>query len=168
MTASTRLPTGVDTVSWEEDAEGSAVCLLDQSVLPHQICYLHLRSEAEVAAAIRSLKVRGAPAIGVAAAFGMVLAFARLWHARSADLTPLEARAALTAAADLLRAARPTAVNLPWAVQRMLRCAEAALAAGRPLSELPGLLQREAQAIADEDAAACLAMGRYGGELIPD
>lgn len=168
MTASTRLPTGVRTVYWEDDVEGGALCLLDQTALPRQVYYLHLRSEAEVAAAIRSLKVRGAPAIGVAAAFGMVLALARLWHARSAALTPLEARAALAAAAHLLRAARPTAVNLPWAVQRMLRCAEAALAAGRPLSELPGLLQREAQAIADEDAAACLAMGRYGAELIPD
>jgi methylthioribose-1-phosphate isomerase len=168
MTASTRLPTGVRAVYWEDDSEGGALCLLDQTALPQQVCYLHLRSEAEVAAAIRSLKVRGAPAIGVAAAFGMVLAFARLWHARASNLTPSEARAALTAVADLLRATRPTAVNLPWAVQRMLRCAEAGLAAGRPLSELPGLLQREAQAIADEDAAACLAMGRYGAELIPD
>ena len=168
MTASTRLPTGVYTVYWEEDADGGAVCLLDQSVLPHQICYLHLRSEAEVAAAIRSLKVRGAPAIGVTAAFGMALALARLWHVREPDLTPAEARAALAAAANLLRQARPTAVNLPWAVQRMLRCADAALAAGYSLADLVGLLRSEAQAVADEDAASCLAMGRYGAELIPD
>src|SRR5581483_11002411 len=109
MTASTRLPTDVYTVSWEDDAEGGAVCLLDQSALPQQVRYLHLRSSAEVAAAIRSLKVRGAPAIGVAAAFGMALALARLWHTRKADLTPAEARTALTTAADLLRQARPTA-----------------------------------------------------------
>ena len=103
------------------------VRLLDQSVLPHQVCYLHLRHEAEVASAIRSLKVRGAPVIGVTAAFGMALALTRFWQERGPDLTPDEARAHLTIAADLLRAARPTAVNLPWAVARMLRCANAAL-----------------------------------------
>lgn len=168
MTASTRLPEGVRTVYWEEDAEGGAVGLLDQSALPHQVCYLHLRSEAEVAAAIRSLKVRGAPAIGVTAAFGMALALSRLWHTRQSALTPAEVRAALAVTADLLRQARPTAVNLSWAVQRMLRRIEVMLAAGHAPAELVALLRSEAQAIADEDAAACLAMGRYGAELISD
>lgn len=163
MTTGTQFPADMRTVYWEEDACGSAVCLLDQSALPHRVCYLHLRSEAEVAAAIRSLKVRGAPAIGVTAAFGMALALAR-----RADLTTVEARATLTATADLLRRARPTAVNLPWAVQRMLRCADAAFAASRSPAELVICLLREARAVADEDAAACLAMGRYGAELIPD
>jgi methylthioribose-1-phosphate isomerase len=168
MTAGAQFPMDIRAVSWEEDAEGSVVCLLDQSALPHQVCYLRLSSEAEVAAAIRSLKVRGAPAIGVTAAFGMALALARLWRARQADLTPVEARAALTAAAEVLCQARPTAVNLSWAVQRMLRCADAALLADCSLAELVAELQREARAVAAEDAAACLAMGRYGATLIPD
>lgn len=168
MTVGTQFPGDVRVVGWEEDDEGGAVCLLDQSALPHQVCYLHVHTEAEVAAAIRSLKVRGAPAIGVAAAFAMALALARLWRARQPDLLSGEARATLAAAADLLRQARPTAVNLPWAVQRMLRCADAALAAGRSLAELVECLHREAQAVADEDAAACLAMGEYGAALIPE
>lgn len=167
MVADGQLPAGVRTVWWEDDNEGGAICLLDQSALPQQIEYLHLRHEAEVAAAIRSLKVRGAPAIGVAAAFGMALALVRLWHTRGPGLTQDEARAHLEAAGDLLRNARPTAVNLPWAVARMLRCARLALAEQCEIAALTALLRREAQAIADEDAAACLAMGRYGAELIP-
>ena len=167
MTTAAQLPTGVYTVSWEGDAEGGSLCLLDQSVLPHQICYLHLRDEVEVAAAIRSLKVRGAPLIGVTAAFGMVLALVRLRRERGPDLAPSEMRAQLAVAAQLLRQARPTAVNLSWAVERMLRCADSALATGCTLTELSARLRAEAQAIADEDATACLAMGRFGAELIP-
>lgn len=168
MTDDVQLPTGVRTVSWEDDVEGGSICLLDQSVLPHQVSYLHLRHEVEVAAAIRSLKVRGAPVIGVTAAFGMALALARLWHEHS-DSNPgaEEVRAHLTAAADLLRQARPTAVNLPWAVKRMTRKAEQALADGCSLIELVRILRNEAQKLADEDFAACQAMGRYGAELIP-
>lgn len=166
--ADARLPTGVQTVRWEENADGSSVCLLDQSALPHQVLYLHLRHEREVAVAIRSLKVRGAPVIGVTAAFGMALALSRLWREKAGDLTLQQARAHLADAAELLRQARPTAVNLPWAVERMLRRADHALAANCSLAELVALLQREAQAVADEDYAACLAMGRYGAELIPD
>lgn len=168
MVADARHPSGVYTVCWEEDSEGSSVCVLDQSALPHQVLYLHLRHEEEVAEAIRSLKVRGAPLIGVTAAFGMALALTRLWQASASTLTPARARSHLARVAELLRQARPTAVNLPWAVERMLRCADQALAAGRAPGELVALLQREAQAVADEDCAACLAMGRYGAELIPD
>ncbi len=167
MVAEGQVPTGVRTVWWEEDAQGASVCLLDQSALPHQVCYLHLHHEAEVAAAIRSLKVRGAPVIGVTAAFGMALALTRLWHERASDLTLHEARMHLATAADILRQARPTAVNLPWAVARMLQCADHALTEDCELPALVALLQREAQAVADEDVAACLAMGRYGAELIP-
>lgn len=167
MVADAQLPTGVRTVYWEDNSEGCAVCLLDQSVLPQRVLYLHLRHEADVAEAIRSLKVRGAPVIGVTAAFGMALALTRLRRERD-SLSFSDARAHLAATAQLLRQARPTAVNLPWAVQRMLHCAERAVAAGCELPELVALLRREAQAVADEDVAACLAMGRYGAELIPD
>ena len=69
---------GVRTVWWEEDASGAAVRLLDQSQLPQQVVYLRLTHEQEVAEAIKSLKVRGAPAIGVTAAFGLALSLHRL------------------------------------------------------------------------------------------
>jgi methylthioribose-1-phosphate isomerase len=168
MVAEGYLPTGVRTVWWEDDVEGGSLCLLDQSALPHQVCYLHLRHEAEVAAAIRSLKVRGAPVIGVTAAFGMALAMTRLWRESASILTPEDVRAHLEEAGDLLRQARPTAVNLPWAVARMLRCAYDALARHADLATLGTRMREEARAVADEDVAACLAMGRYGAELIPE
>lgn len=167
MVADARLPTGVRTIAREEDAAGDVVCLLDQSLLPHQVTYLSLHHEAEVAAAIRSLKVRGAPVIGVTAAFGMALALSRLWREQGATLTVSQARAQLSLAAQLLCEARPTAVNLPWAVQRMLRRADQALATPCSLAELVAALKQEAQLVADEDFAACLAMGRFGAELIP-
>src|SRR5579883_2933590 len=168
MVADAQLLTGVRAVYWEDDAEGGAVCLLDQSALPGEIRYLQIHDEAEVASAIRSLKVRGAPAIGVAAAFGMVLALTRLWHARGQSLTLAQAQTHLVETAKLLRQARPTAVNLPWAVERMLRRVDQTLARDCSLAELVAALKQEARAIADEDSAACLAMGRYGAELIPD
>ncbi len=81
----------VRTVWWEEDGQNVAVCLLDQSLLPQQVSYLKLRHEQEIAAAITSLKVRGAPAIGVTAAFGIALAAHRLWQERGEALTLSEA-----------------------------------------------------------------------------
>jgi methylthioribose-1-phosphate isomerase len=157
------------TVWWEEDEQGAAVCLVDQSVLPQEIVSLHLRHERQVADAITSLKVRGAPAIGVTAAFGMALA---VWRAvrdhEEATLTTDEIMTQLQAAGKLLGRTRPTAVNLFWAIERMLRRAEQAVQ--QPLSpqQLAQILRDEAQAIADEDAAACLSMGTLGASLIDD
>lgn len=162
------LPTGVCTVRWDEDAAGSAVRLLDQSVLPHKVCYLYLRHEAEVAHAIRTLKVRGAPVIGVTAAFGMALALARFWREHEQVLSLEDIHSHLLATAELLRLARPTAVNLPWAVKRMLRCAMLAREREAAPAQIVEALKTEAQKIADEDVAACLAMGHYGAELIPE
>ncbi|HEY0756576.1 MAG TPA: S-methyl-5-thioribose-1-phosphate isomerase [Ktedonobacteraceae bacterium] len=167
MQAEGQLPTGVRTVWWENDNEGGSIHLLDQSALPHQVCYLVLRHEAQVAAAIRSLKVRGAPVIGVTAAFGMALALTRLWHERGPALTVSEVRSHLETAGQLLLRARPTAVNLPWAVARMLRRSQLLLDTHSALPIVITQLQYEAQTIADEDVAACLAMGRYGADLIP-
>jgi methylthioribose-1-phosphate isomerase len=156
-------------VWWEEDEQGAAVCLVDQSVLPQEIVSLHLRHEQQVADAITSLKVRGAPAIGVTAAFGMALAVWRVVRDHGeATLTTDEIMAQLQAAGKLLGRTRPTAVNLFWAIERMLRRAEQAVQ--QPLSpqQLAQLLRDEAQAIADEDAAACLSMGTLGASLIDD
>lgn len=157
------------TVWWEEDEQGAAVCLVDQSVLPQEVVSLHLRHEQQVADAITSLKVRGAPAIGVTAAFGMALAVWRcVQNHEEATLTTDEIMARLQATGKLLGRTRPTAVNLFWAIERMLRCAEQAVQ--QPLSpqQLVQLLRDEAQAIADEDAAACLSMGMLGASLIDD
>jgi methylthioribose-1-phosphate isomerase len=107
--------------------------------------------------------VRGAPAIGVTAAFGLAMA------ASSATPGTVEAQdAALTHAAAVLRAARPTAVNLAWALDRMTRAARRARASGLSNAELASGLEREAQAIHDEDLAACRAIGRWGATLVPE
>jgi methylthioribose-1-phosphate isomerase len=130
----------VRAVAWNE----GALRLLDQRQLPFVETWLECRSPADVAAAIRDLVVRGAPAIGIAAAWGVVLA-AR----QGADLD---------VAIASLRAARPTAVNLMWALDRM----RARIATGANVEAL----EREAQAIQAEDLAANRRMGVLGAELI--
>jgi methylthioribose-1-phosphate isomerase len=126
--------------------------LLDQTLLPHETQMLHCESVAAVFAAIQALKVRGAPAIGIAAAYGMVID----WQGPVA-LTALKERA------HYLISARPTAVNLAWAVNRIVAVAVANAAAGEvPLS----LLRAEAEAIHDEDKQACRAIGDHGAALL--
>lgn len=126
---------------------GDRLRLLDQRRLPFVEDYTDCTNAAEVAEAIRDLVVRGAPAIGIAAAWGVVLA-----AQRGAD--------ALAAALPLLRASRPTAVNLMWALDRMQR----RIAAGADVPEL----EQEAQAIQDEDLAANRHMGQLGAALLGD
>ena len=156
------------TVWWQEDVNGEAVCMIDQSLLPGQIVNLTLTNEQQVAEAISTLKVRGAPAIGVTAAFAMALALNRLLRERNEELTILEAQEHLHAVGKMLADTRPTAINLRWAIERMLRCAEHAISEHCSLPHLAQILKNEAQAIADEDFQACLNMGRYGAELIAD
>ncbi|MGC3998912.1 MAG: S-methyl-5-thioribose-1-phosphate isomerase [Anaeromyxobacter sp.] len=128
------------------DEAKDAVRLLDQKILPAEERWLELTSAAQVAAAIADLTVRGAPAIGVAAAYGLAVE-AR----RGADVP------ALRAAAELLAHARPTAVNLAWAVRRMSR--RIGLGAAELLAE--------AHAIRDEDEASCRRIGALGAALLP-
>jgi methylthioribose-1-phosphate isomerase len=156
------------TVWWQEDARGEAVCLIDQSLLPEQVVSLTLTHERQVAEAIKTLKVRGAPAIGVTAAFGMALALYRLLRERGEALTYAGAQEHLQAVGDLLQRTRPTAINLQWAIERMRSRAVRAMREQCSLARLARLLRDEAQAIADEDFEACLNMGRYGAELIAD
>lgn len=158
----------VRTVWWEEGQEGARVCLLDQTRLPGEIVILKLQSEEEVAEAIRHLRVRGAPAIGVTAALGLALAFVRLQAGDGLTLSRDEARARLATAQALLRATRPTAVNLFWALERMQAAARKVLEEDYSFSRLVTALREEALAIAAEDAAACLQMGQFGAELIAD
>jgi methylthioribose-1-phosphate isomerase len=142
-------------------AEG--LVLLDQRKLPHAEQYVTLHTVEAVADAIREMLVRGAPAIGVAAAGGMALA-AR--HARGRNRE--EFRAALDDAAELLTAARPTAVNLSWAVQRMLDVADASLAGGASSAETAEAVDNAALALHEEDVAANTRMGQSGSLLVPD
>jgi methylthioribose-1-phosphate isomerase len=156
------------TVWWQEGANGEAVCMIDQTLLPGQVVFLTLTNEQQVAEAITSLKVRGAPAIGVTAAFGMALALYRLLREQGETLTLAEAQEHLRTAGELFRRTRPTAVNLQWAIERILRRANRAISEQYSLQYLAQALRDEAQAIADEDFEACLSIGRYGAELIAD
>jgi len=134
---------------------GSALELLDQRKLPFVVEYLSCTTSDEVAAAIHDLAVRGAPAIGIAAAWGVVLASREVLAA-----TPAEAMEKLEPALQRLNAARPTAVNLAWALARM----RAALTTAG--SDWRGVLELEALAIAEEDLAANRHMGELGAALI--
>ena len=139
------------------------VRLLDQRRLPGEAVYVTCATAAETADAIRAMVVRGAPAIGVTAAFGVALA-----ASGAAGSAPAVMDARIASAASVLAAARPTAVNLFWALARMASAAAAARATGEGNDALAARLEREAQAIHDEDLAACRAIGRHGAELVPD
>jgi methylthioribose-1-phosphate isomerase len=156
------------TVWWQEDANGEAVCMIDQSLLPRQVVYLTLTHEQQVAEAITTLKVRGAPAIGVTTAFGMALSLCRLLREQGEELTLKEAQTHVQAVGELFRRTRPTAVNIQWATERMLHHTNHAICEQCSLQQLAQVLKDEAQAIADEDFQACLNMGRFGAQLIAD
>lgn len=156
------------TVWWQPLAHGVAVCIIDQSRLPDEVVTLTLTTEQQVAEAIATLKVRGAPAIGVTAAFGMALAIYRLLREQSDSVPPAAVIEQLHRAGELLRATRPTAVNLSWAISRVLDCAGRAYHQQVTSVELAQHALAEAQAIADEDYQACLRMGEFGARLIAD
>jgi len=140
---------------------GDALVLLDQTLLPgREVEHRYTRWE-DVAEAIRTLVVRGAPAIGVAAAFGVVLA-ARESRATSTDGLLADLETAIKG----LAATRPTAVNLFWALDRMRRTAETLRA--RSVAEARAGLEAEAHAILAEDLAANRALGDHGATLVPD
>jgi methylthioribose-1-phosphate isomerase len=147
----------VETLRWT----GSCLELVDQRALPTRVAYLACHSAADVADAIRKLAVRGAPAIGCAAAYGVALAAIRA--AKHGD-TPMGP--ALDAAFAELRSSRPTAVNLFWALDRMAHCRTRASALSH--SEQARCLLEEAHAILREDIAGNRRMGAYGAELLPD
>ena len=147
----------VETMRWTK----GRLDLLDQTLLPEKVVYRPLRTAREVTDAIRNMLVRGAPAIGVTAAFGMALA------ARNAvRLGPAAFHRELVKGERLLAGSRPTAVNLFWALARMRRLIEAV--AARPPREIAALLEAEAVRILEEDIAINRAMGRHGAALIAD
>lgn len=147
------------TIWWENDR----VRLIDQLRLPQELVIQDCHTPQEVAEAIRTMKLRGAPAIGVAAAYGIALA-ARVSQATNIPDLLTDIRAA----ADLLRATRPTAVNLTWGLGRMLRRAQEVAASNGDVTALRHALLAEAEAMAEEDIAVNKAIGRHGAALIPD
>jgi methylthioribose-1-phosphate isomerase len=146
----------VRTVWWEPDA----VCLIDQTRLPHTRAAVCCESVEAVAAAIRGMIVRGAPAIGVTAAYGMALAAQKRSATDRTGLLDELAEARMT-----LDAARPTAVNLSWATGRMLRVARET-GPGDPVPEIAKKLLAEAHAIRDEDERMCRLIGEHGAALL--
>jgi methylthioribose-1-phosphate isomerase len=143
------------TVAWED----GAVVMIDQRRLPCEEVFLRCREHGEVAAAIRDMVIRGAPAIGVAAAFGQALGI------RASRSTGPALRAEWDEICRSFAATRPTAVNLFWAIARMRERFDGLAAEGR--ERLSDALLAEAQAIEAEDLAACHAMGDLGAELLP-
>jgi methylthioribose-1-phosphate isomerase len=146
------------TIEWQTDA----VVMVDQRKLPGQELYVHCRTPAEVARAIKTMVIRGAPAIGVAAAMGIALALKR-----SKAAGTRQAAVEFNKVCDMMAATRPTAVNLFWAIDRMKRAFAAGVQAGESVAELAVRLEREAQTIHDEDVQSCRDMGRFGAAVVP-
>ncbi len=134
---------------------GHAVRILDQTLLPIEVRYRDLNDYREIIDAIRRLEVRGAPAIGIAAAYALAVA---VQHAATTDLN------AILSLAEEIKQARPTAVNLFWAIDRVL--ARLTTAEWSTDADLVNLVWREAEAIHDEDRVMCQRIGEHGARLI--
>lgn len=155
------LPFPFPVVDWRD----GAVRLIDQTLLPERLEFRDCRTIAALCEAVVELAVRGAPAIGCAAAWGMALS----WElSLRAGRNAAAARAALSEDRDALAATRPTAVNLFWALERLDRAADAALAAGMDAAAVGERLRAEAAAVREEDIALGRALGAAGAALLPD
>ena len=151
----------IETLRWIGDERGHLV-LIDQTKLPAELVDLECRNVEAVWEAIKQLRVRGAPAIGIAAAYGAVLGMQSQRHVQS-----IEFHAALDQVTDYLAKSRPTAVNLFWALDRM-KAKGHSLPGSLAAAEQLAALLAEARAIHEEDRAICHAIGRYGAELLKD
>lgn len=151
-----------DTVELDDD--NSTLDIIDQTKLPNKTEILHLKTQEEIHRAIYLLQVRGAPAIGVAAGYGFYLAAKEI-----AKKSPENFLAELKKAKDYLNSARPTAVNLSWALNRMMNHAEKFFLQERNNAELSKLvesLKKEAQDIQQEDIDTCRKIGEYALTLV--
>ena len=147
------------TIEWQDDT----IVMVDQRKLPGQELYVRCRTAQEVAKAIRTMVIRGAPAIGVAAAMGIALGMRRS-TAKGTKQFAVE----FQKTCDMMAATRPTAVNLFWAIERMKASFSEGALAGESPDELAARLHREARAIHDEDVANCRSMGQFGATLVAD
>jgi methylthioribose-1-phosphate isomerase len=144
------------TIEWHD----GTVLTIDQSRLPWETVTLEMKSCSDVAEAIKTMKIRGAPLLGAAAAFALALT---AYHSKSKSKDELVHE--LERAAEILRGTRPTGVNLFWAVDRILAKARDFSGSAEALADF---VVEEAKRIADEDAAANRMIGKYGAELIHD
>jgi methylthioribose-1-phosphate isomerase len=147
------------TIEWKDDA----VVMIDQRKLPTSEIYVTCKTANEVAKAIKTMVIRGAPAIGVAAAMGIALGMNRSKATGTKQFTT-----EFQKTCDLMAGTRPTAVNLFWAIERMKKAFAAAAHDGRSVDEIKRLLVDEARAIHDEDVQSCRTMGAHGAGLVPD
>lgn len=146
------------------DRERHVLTILDQTLLPFEVYWVEAKDPSQIAEAIKSMRVRGAPAIGIAAAYGMVTAL----NSPTNDIK--ESLNALAKAKLQLDAARPTAVNLSWATSRMLSKANRLVHEGeaKKVDELKELLEEEANRVYEEELEAELKIGIYGFEKLND
>jgi methylthioribose-1-phosphate isomerase len=145
------------TIGWHD----GKVRILDQTQLPHELVMLEISDYHGVIQAIKSLAVRGAPAIGVAAAFAVVLS---VWHESESDRAGFMEKA--NKAINEIKQSRPTAKNLFWAVERMRETMAKNLS--RPLHEIKLELLHKAQELLDDDIQRCKAISKFGAALLPD
>ena len=146
------------TIKWLDPGR---VSMIDQRKLPHEVIYNEYTDPAAVAGAIKDMVIRGAPAIGAAAAFGLALV---PWHNSTDDIKAVIVE--LKKAAEILRASRPTAVNLFWAIDRMMTLVNDQ--SFKSVIQLRDTLLGEAQSLADEDVKINLALSKNAQPLIPD
>src|SRR5918993_1425735 len=146
------------TIAWQEDD----IIMVDQRKLPASEVYVTCKSVTDVAKAIKTMVIRGAPAIGVCAAMGLALGAARTKATGTKQFTTEFQRNC-----DLLAATRPTAVNLFWAIERMKHSFSDGALAGESVDQLKARLRTEADRIHDDDVASCRAIGVHGATLVP-
>ena len=147
------------TIEWKDDS----IVMIDQRKLPSAEVYVTCKTATEMAKAIKTMVIRGAPAIGVAAAMGIALGMRKSKASGTKQFVT-----EFQKTCDLMAATRPTAVNLFWAIDRMKRAFADAAQAGDSVSEIKQRLEAEAHRIHDEDVASCRSMGAHGAALVPD
>ncbi len=143
------------TIAWQEDD----IVMVDQRKLPAAEVYVTCKTVNDVAKAIKTMVIRGAPAIGVCAAMGLALGAARSKATGTKQFTTEFQRNC-----DLLAATRPTAVNLFWAIERMKRTFSDGALAGESVDQLKARLRAAADRIHDDDVASCRAIGAHGAD----
>ena len=146
------------TIAWQDDN----IVMVDQRKLPASEIYVTCKTVNDVAKAIKTMVIRGAPAIGVCAAMGIALGAARSKATGTKQFTTEFQRSC-----DLLAATRPTAVNLFWAIERMKRAFSDGALAGESVEQLRARLRTQADRIHDDDVASCRSIGAHGATLVP-
>mgnify|MGYP001222200807 CR=1 FL=1 len=156
-------PNEIHTVCWQGDSDGYLE-ILDQTALPTEVKYIACKDVPSVIEAIKMLRVRGAPAIGIAGAYGMVLA---IHHVKNRNDTDIKKMSCIQQLAEDLATARPTAVNLRWAIERIKKLI---LNSGSnpDYSELQQSILDEAKHIQHEDQILCKRIGEHGSSILPE